>query len=189
MAVDLRRLQTSDRELVYLWRTSEYVARWMLNDSSISEVEHALWFDRALVDGLSKVRIISYRGIDCGLLSWKDEGEGKYTFGIYVITNLVKLRGVGRIALRLLLDELFSEGRTVLVSAEVLKKNERAIEAYSSLGFTTLPGSTRTVSRMSGNSELIEMQIDRRAWERLGVSPGHDTVKGGSCWETEKKDV
>lgn len=189
MVVALRKLQTQDLDLLYGWRNSERVSRWMINDGPISVADHARWFDRALVDGPNKVRIISYCAIDCGVLSWKAEGEGRFTFGIYVIAELANTRGVGRSALKLLLDGLFAEDQTESVSAEVLKDNRRAIQAYASLGFFSVQGSNRLVSRMNGNSELLEMRIDRKTWDQLSDSPRFEVLGGGSHGEDEGRNV
>ena len=165
MKVTLRRLEADDSAMVYAWRTSREVAQWMISDGPIPREDHAKWFVESLIDGPTRVRIVSCGDVDCGVLSWTAESNFTFSFGIYVVRSLTPVKRVGSAALFILLRHLFEEANAQVVRAEVLVENGRAIKTYESLGFSRELGLKRRVLRQVGMSDIIEMRICRNIWE------------------------
>jgi hypothetical protein len=136
----------------------------MVHDRPIPWEVHRTWFARALVDGDTRVRIVSYSNVDCGVLTWTREPASVFSFGIYVVPILAPVKRIGSAALALLLRHLFEDEAAVAVRADVLIENERAIRAYSALGFSKVEGSNRVVERSNGSTELQEMALSKEDW-------------------------
>jgi hypothetical protein len=124
-----------------------------------------------MVDGDTKVRIVSFDKVDCGVLSWTREPSSVFSFGIYVVPILAPVKRIGSAALVLLLRHLFDDESAIAVRADVLTDNERAIRAYSALGFSKVEGSNRIVERSNGLAELQEMALSEADWviRRLSI--------------------
>ena len=179
MKVALRNIEVGDSTRIHAWRTSREVAQWMVNDGPIPWEDHERWFEGALIDGPTRVRIVSCGGVDCGLLSWTDESDAIFSFGIYVVPSLSPARRVGTAALFLLLRQLFEEANAQEVRAEVLVDNSRAVKVYEALGFSRVIGSERQVSRLNGMSEVVEMKSNSKVWRANASAVEEQLIERG----------
>lgn len=78
--------------------------------------------------------MLEYKSQPIGEMSWRDVGEKTAEIGIKICENVFQERGLGRIALSLLIRELFVQGFDRIVLDTNLN-NTRAQHVYEKLGF------------------------------------------------------
>lgn len=135
--IDLRELGPSDSELLFDWRRSPEVARWMCGVPAETMQLHQRWFEAFLASRDKKGWVITYRGRPAGFLALSGlaGANRRAEWGWYIGEAEARGRGVGRGAQALGLDEAFGELGLEKVWAEVLADNDPALKAQASAGF------------------------------------------------------
>lgn len=135
--IDLRGLDRSDAERLFLWRREPEVDRWMSGRLAETFDAHERWLDEFLADPDAAGWIILAKGEPVGLLTLKGLAGADRCgqWGWYIGEAAARGRGVGRAAQALGLDAAFGDLGLNKVTAEVLADNEAALKAQASAGF------------------------------------------------------
>ncbi|HYE42834.1 MAG TPA: GNAT family protein [Caulobacteraceae bacterium] len=166
--IDLRPLERSDSERLFLWRREPEVDRWMCGRVSETLDEHERWLDQFLANPDVRGWIIAVRGEPVGLLTLKGLAgcDQCAQWGWYIGEAGARGRGVGRAAQALGLDLAFGELGLNKVTAEVLADNEVALKAQASAGFRR-EGYLRQQALKDGRfRDVVLLAVLREEWNR-----------------------
>ena len=135
--IELRDLAPSDADLLYAWRQTPEVGRWMSDADFPSEADHRLWFNRLQSDAGKRGWMITRDGQASGLLTLTsmDTPHRRAQWTWFLGDDEARGRGVGRAAQVLGLDRAFGEMRLHKVFAAVMADNDAALKAQSGAGF------------------------------------------------------
>ncbi len=134
----LRPMTIEDADQLLRWRNSPDVARWMLDDSPISERDHIAWLQARVSSPADRYWIIESGGHDVGLVHLDDveSDDRSASWGFYIGEPSARGRGVATAALTRVLEIAFDELRLSRVRAEVLDFNTPSLALHERLGFT-----------------------------------------------------
>src|SRR4051812_3536478 len=129
--IELRELEATDSERLFLWRRDRSVDRWMCGVPAQTLDEHQAWFD-----GFRDARdrwgwIIARRGRPVGFLTLADAGDRRAQWGWYIGEDDARGCGVGRAAQALGLDRAFEDLGFDKVTSEVLVGNAAALNVQA----------------------------------------------------------
>ena len=133
----LRPLRSDDRDMIYNWRNSPDVAKYMFSDHQISKEEHARWFDGAIKDPSRKYWVIVYNKEEVGLVNLADvdETNKRCCYASYIVREDLRNRSIGTLAEYYILKYFFEDLGFNKISAEVFTFNHAGINVHKSLGF------------------------------------------------------
>jgi RimJ/RimL family protein N-acetyltransferase len=139
ITVTLDALDSTDMGLVRRWRNDYAVWQWCRQSGPISDAEQIRWFNRQSEDpSIQMFKVVAKTpeasaavGV-CGLTSI-DFQHGRAEFSLYIAPE-AQSKGLGRLALALLLDHAFDNLGLNLVWGESFEGNP-AMAMFVSLGF------------------------------------------------------
>ena len=136
--IELRDLNDSDVEQLYLWRREPEVDRWMYGAIPTDLDIYRDWFREFRSDPDRTGWIILYRGAPTGFLTLTGLAGANQAaqWGWYVGEASARGRGVGRAAQALGLDRAFRDYGLQKVWSEVLADNDMALKAQAAAGFS-----------------------------------------------------
>lgn len=103
-------------------------------------------------DNSARHLIIEYKDVLIGEMSYYVHDNSEYEIGIKICEAEYQNKGLGKISLSMLIEELFDRGAQLIVLDTNLK-NERAQHVYETLGFTKV-----AVNIDSWKDQLGELQ-------------------------------
>lgn len=164
--VTLRAVRPSDSATLLAWRNSPDVRAFMYTDHEISPQEHALWFDRALVDPRRRYWIIEVDGVGVGLANLYDMAlaHGRASWAYYIADPAVRGRGVGAMAEFLVLEEAFGPLALSKLWCEVLKTNTGVIKLHKRFGFVEEARLRRHVVKGGDRVDVIGLGLLADDW-------------------------
>lgn len=125
------------RWLLYGWRNSAEVARYMYDDRPIAEADHDRWYSALLADENRWGWVVAEDDtpVGAGFLTDYRPHDRRAAFGLYLAEGAQRGRGVGRAALCLICEFAFDRLGLHKLIGEALSFNSGAIALYGRLGF------------------------------------------------------
>ena len=130
----VRRMISSDLEMVLSWRNHPEVRRWMYTQHEITPAEHQTWFERADVNPNKHLLIYELAKIPLGFVNFTQADDGEIAdWGFYLSPSAPK--GIGRNLGCASLQHAFNELQLHKVCGQAFKENGRSINLHVALGF------------------------------------------------------
>lgn len=160
-ALVLRPLLESDIEQVRLWRNSNPIRKWFINDSVINRNQQIEWFNRYLQDDSEMIFIIEE----------KDESQALTSIGMVSIYNInqqkkiaefgklfigeekARGKGYGKAVVKMICDFAFDYYQLMSIKLEVLEDNIRGINTYKKVGFKAY------MTSIEADKKVIHMRL------------------------------
>lgn len=177
--IELRDLAADDADLLYAWRQSPEVGRWMSDADFPSEIDHRVWFDRLRAASDMRGWMITRNGKATGLLTFTglDGPHRRAEWNWFLGGADARGRGVGRAAQALGLDRAFYELKLHKVFAEVMADNDAALKALSGAGFRRegyLPGH---VLKDGQPRDVVLLGMTADLWRSVGAQIRDPLIK------------
>ncbi len=177
--IELRDLRPEDADLLYGWRQSPEVGRWMSDADFPDEAQHQAWFDRLRADDDKRGWMIARDGQPSGLLTLTglDGPHRRAEWNWFLGDAEARGRGVGRAAQVLGLDRAFYDLKLHKVFAEVMADNDAALKAQSGAGFRRegyLPGH---VLKGGAPRDVVLLGMTEDLWRAVGDSVRDPLIK------------
>lgn len=135
--VTLRPLEESDLEDVLMWRNSDHIRCYALNQEIITLEQHKKWFNSLAKKG-DEYYIIEKNSTKVGLIWAKNIAHDECESGFYLYdTSVQNTLFAYRVAITLN-DYLFNEKQLEKIYCDILNTNERSIRFSFSLGYTKI---------------------------------------------------
>lgn len=155
MDVSIRPITLDDTKNIVKWRNSDFVLINFIDQTLISEESHINYFNKYVKTGIVHQFIIKVDGNDIGSTFLRDVNleDRSAEFGIFIGNANYLGKGVGKLALSLLMEYAFKTLKLKKVILRVLKRNERAIKSYRKSGFHLIDRSETVL--VNGNKETV----------------------------------
>lgn len=137
IVIDLRPIESSDRENLRSWRNNPEISKYMYLDHYISKQEHNKWFDKIRHDETKKYWIIYFDGIKAGLVNLYDIDNinQRCSWAFYIANLNTRGKGVGSFVEYFVLDYVFNTLCLNKLICEVFEFNEAVIRMHKKFGF------------------------------------------------------
>lgn len=158
-SIDLRQMNETDLQIVYFWRNSNDVSKFMISQNKITIEEHTLWFSKIKnnIENLYFI-IVSKNQDKLGVINFNKINQTEKTAepGLYIgdVDNRNTIYGLE--AYYLLLSYGFKELKLKKIIGQVLSTNKTAIKMNESFGFTFLNNNLNDNTKLVLNLYLIE---------------------------------
>ncbi|HZG15383.1 MAG TPA: UDP-4-amino-4,6-dideoxy-N-acetyl-beta-L-altrosamine N-acetyltransferase [Candidatus Bathyarchaeia archaeon] len=132
----LRDLSEKDLELVWNWRNSERIRKYMYHDNIITLDEHLQWFSRLENDHTKRQKVFELNNRPIGIVNFSeiDQYHKRCKWGFYLgEENLPK--GTGTLMGYAGLSYIFEMENIRKVIGEVFEFNSASIQFHKKLGF------------------------------------------------------
>ena len=134
--ITLRGCETQDSRLLSAWwndgRVMAHAGYPYGTGETPAQIEKKISAEQ---DGISRRFIIEYRGIPIGETNYRQAAPETAEIGIKICNETFQKRGFGRIALSLLITELFEAYGFTRIILDTNLNNKRARHVYETLGF------------------------------------------------------
>ena len=129
------KLQKGHLDLVYKWRTSEFVSRFMLTRVSGSIQDHYAWFEKVQKDESCIYWVILYRDAPIGIINLAaiDQVNLKLTAGYYI--GEPEYLSLGAMVLPYLYNYVFLELKFHKIYGEVVAGNDNVLKIHLMHGY------------------------------------------------------
>ncbi|MDH5426172.1 MAG: UDP-4-amino-4,6-dideoxy-N-acetyl-beta-L-altrosamine N-acetyltransferase [Gammaproteobacteria bacterium] len=164
----LRDFTVDDSQLVFNWRNSDKVSKFMCTDHTIREQEHTKWFNDVLRHHSKDYQILEYAGRPIGQvnISRKNRYNGTCHWGFY-IGDINAPKGSGTVLAYLALEYIFNIRGFRKVYGEVLDFNQRSIVLHEKVGFLK-EGLLMAHVRKDGRfCDVLVYSIFKDQWNKL----------------------
>jgi UDP-4-amino-4,6-dideoxy-N-acetyl-beta-L-altrosamine N-acetyltransferase len=177
--IELRDLAPADADILYAWRRSPEVGRWMSDADFPSEADHRVWFDRLRADTDKRGWMITRDGRPSGLLTLTglDGPHRRAEWNWFVGDADARGRGVGRAAQVLGLDRAFGELGLHKVFAEVMADNDAALKAQSGAGFRREGYLPEHVLKDGRPRDVVLLGMTAALWRSVGAQVRDPLIK------------
>lgn len=165
--VELRDVQSEDKEIIRVWRNLPEVARYMYTDHYITPEEHERWFQDIYKDPSRRYWVIVFQDERVGLVNLYDiNHENRRCFwAFYIAGPQARGRGVGRLVEYLILQHVFGGLNFNKLCCEVLSYNEPVIMMHKSFGFKQEGYLRQHVIKSGRPIDVMLLAILRDEWE------------------------
>jgi len=135
--VNLRPLESGDRERLLAWRNLPEVARWMYSDHAIEAGEHDRWFAAALTDHRRRYWVIEADARPVGLANLYDitPEHGRTAWAYYLADPSTRGQGIGAFVEFWVIEHVFGTLGLTKLWCEVLIDNEPVWRLHEGFGF------------------------------------------------------
>lgn len=137
----LRKINPSDKELVYTWRNQDYVRYAMYSSEIINAEQHSNWFHKALKEENGIYHILEYNNVPIGFIGIthviRETKSASWTF--YIGEQQKSPKGAGKILCSMMLDKFFYEMDFEKLDAEVIEFNDKSSILHEKLYFQKMP--------------------------------------------------
>jgi len=161
-------LDEREKEMVFRWRNSEKVRKWMFTDRIISLDEHIKFIDLLRNDNRNFYFLIKRASRYLGVMSLTRvniRNRNAY-IGIYANPGK-KIAGLGSILGETLLKLAFDVAKLHTLKLEVFEDNERAIALYKKLGFVKEGRLREFVFKDGRWKDVIVMGITEEEYRKI----------------------
>ena len=161
----LRRLETSDLELVRTWRNRPEIRSNMFTRHEISREEHETYFGKALGDPSKRFFLcVDDSGTPVGMVNIVniDAVHRTASWGFY--SGDTSRRGIGTWMEFLALDYVFLELGMEKLQCEVLEWNRLIVEFHLKFGFSIEGIARRQHVREDSRYDVFQLAIHRTEW-------------------------
>ena len=149
-------LSLKDKEIIFSWRNSLEVKKWMLTSDTISLSNH-LKFIESLKSNKDRLYFLLKNSTQSlGVISFIEITQSSCFLGIYKNPSL---RGVGEILLNSLIKYAFKELSLKHLTAQVFADNTKALTLYTKHNFL------ENSREIYINKELINMELKYENWQ------------------------
>ena len=164
--IELLRVDSSDKQLLFNWRNQVSVNQWMFTNHLISETEHGTWFDNMLVDVSKLYWKIVVDGIAVGVvfLTGISELGKECSFGMYLADVDVRGKGVAQAACALSFQYAFNVLAVEVVNCEAVEQTEIALGLYESVGYVRTGLQANAVKRGDEMLSVVTLELTRDSW-------------------------
>lgn len=166
-------------ELIYNWRKSEHVTRFMVTDLSGDLESHRAWFRRRVEEREAPEFWLIWRGeVPIGVIHIDDEASTseELAWGFYIAN--IEYRGLGGFVLPLFYNFVFFQRQPTVnkVLANVLAENEQIIKLHKLHGYKELIGRRKRITKSDGVHEMIMLELTRDRWSELASRFGKSSA-------------
>jgi len=164
--IQLRNIQSKDKEQIYIWRNLPEVAQYMYSDHTITLDEHTKWFDNMLVDDSNHYWIIELdnEGVGVANITEIDNINSRCFWAFYLASPAVRGRGVGSYVEHFVMRYVFEELDLNKLCCEVLSFNENVVAMHKKFGFEQ-EGLFRSHIRKNGEfMDVVCLAILQSSW-------------------------
>jgi UDP-4-amino-4,6-dideoxy-N-acetyl-beta-L-altrosamine N-acetyltransferase len=164
--IQLLRVDSSDKQLLFNWRNQVSVNQWMFTNHLISETEHGAWFGNMIADASKVYWKIVVDGVAAGVVFFTGISKlGKEcSFGMYLADEDVRGKGVAQAACVLSFHYAFTVLAVEVVKCEAIAQNEIAIALYESVGFVRTGLQVDAVMRGNEMLSVVTLELTRDSW-------------------------
>ena len=149
--LNLRNLETNDKNLLYKWRNMKNIILLSSTQKNVNRNEHTKWFNNVIKDKEILIFIIEKSLVPIGKIQFKKIGKKKCLFGIYLIGKNIGL-GMGPYLIHKSCRIVFKRWKSIhAIEAEIRKENKRSFYAFKKAGF----------KNVSETNKLKENKIDK----------------------------
>jgi UDP-4-amino-4,6-dideoxy-N-acetyl-beta-L-altrosamine N-acetyltransferase len=177
--IELRDLAPEDAGLLYAWRQSPEVGRWMSDANFPDEADHQAWFDRLRANVDRRGWMITRDGEASGLLTLTGMGEPhrRAEWNWFLGDADARGRGVGRAAQVLGLDRAFGELKLHKVFAAVMADNDAALKAQAGAGFRREGYLPQHVLKDGEPRDVVLLGMTAALWRDVGAKVRDPLIK------------
>lgn len=129
------KLKRDHLDLLFRWRTSENVSRFMLTQASFDIQEHYKWFERVTKDPKFRYWVIEFNNTPIGLLNLAniDETNRHLSAGYYI--GEIEYCSLGAMVTPYLYNYVFTEMKFRKIYGEVVGGNVNVLKIHAMHGF------------------------------------------------------
>ncbi|MBN1661427.1 MAG: UDP-4-amino-4,6-dideoxy-N-acetyl-beta-L-altrosamine N-acetyltransferase [Anaerolineae bacterium] len=167
--IQLRDVQSKDKELLRQWRNKPEVSKYMYTDHHITAEEHDRWFEHALHDPSRRYWIIVCDQIDVGLVNiYEIDMKNQHCcWAFYVADPSARGKGVGSFVEYSALNYVFEELGLNKLNCEVLGFNEAVVSMHRSFGFQQEGLFREHIIKGDQVFDVVRMAMLRTEWEAV----------------------
>lgn len=131
----MRRMDSSDLELIRAWRNHDSIRKFMFSQGEILPESHREWFNLNNNHPIHQLLMYEEGGQPVGFTQLKGRGESTfiYEWGFYTSPDAV--RGTGTRMLKTVIHSAFERFNAYKIYGEVLGFNHPSIHLHKRLGF------------------------------------------------------
>lgn len=161
--IAFRFMDLGDAEMIYKWRTSEHIAKYMYTKGPQSLEEHINWMTRVLADRTKVCYVIIYNDVPVGVLEFhqldyvKQCGEWAFFIG----DTIAQGKGIGRTTEEFALRTFFNVMQLESFYCEVFNFNHKVIENHKKFGF-------EIIGKVDGQ-DAVRMLLTKKRFHELNV--------------------
>lgn len=158
----IRRMKTSDLQLVRQWRNHFSVRSCMFNQKAISQDEHEQWFVEKSCQQNQFLLLFENQGKPQGFISFNVKDNLEADWGFYKAPD--SPQGTGKLLGNYVLDYAFKKIGLSKVNAQVIQYNQSSLAFHQKLGF--LEEKTVKDGYSDGNShhDVIHFSLPSKIW-------------------------
>lgn len=136
MSYLLRKMATSDLDMIRSWRNNPDVRRFMYTRHEISKDEHTLWWQRVSELNNFVSLIFEYNNVSMGYVSFSNINilDKKCDWAFYLSKDAI--RGIGSLVEFLALEYAFEKILINKLKCEVFSFNQSVIKMHHKFGFS-----------------------------------------------------
>lgn len=169
MLVNLREVSLDDSALIFEWRNSDEIRKWMYADHLIQEEEHQDWINRVLEDQSCKYWIIEFEGKSVGLanIAQIDHLHGRCTWAFYIGEPSTKGSGIGAVTEYLILNFVFEVLELDKLWCEVISENSSVIHLHERFGFRREAYLRSHIKKEGTSRDVVSLGMLKSEWKAV----------------------
>jgi UDP-4-amino-4,6-dideoxy-N-acetyl-beta-L-altrosamine N-acetyltransferase len=166
MNYKLRPLTSLDAELVFRWRGSDRVKKFMYTDHEIAWEEHKKWIEKAISDNTMDYHIFEYQGKPIGLIGFYDiDARGLCSWGFY-LGEADAPKGSGKAMWFLALEHIFDRRNISKLCSEVMLFNELVVALHKKFGFVQEALYKNHCVKDGQSQDVVALALFKNEWEK-----------------------
>ena len=168
MNYSMRPLTRDDKPLLFAWRNSEQVKKFMYTDHEISVDEHEKWFQAALQDEKSVFQVFLNGADPVGLISATriDLVNGSCYWAFYLGAPATP-KGTGAIMEYLALEHFFERLKMRKIMCEVFAFNAPVVRMHEKFGFVREAVFSKHVLKRGQYEDVISLALFAEQWPQI----------------------
>ncbi len=158
----IRRMKTSDLQLVREWRNHPSVRSCMFNQNEISPDEHEQWFLEKSRQQNQFLLLFENQGKPQGFISLDVKDNLEADWGFYKAPN--SPQGAGKLLGNYVLDYAFKKIGIGKVNAQVIQCNQSSLAFHQKLGFIEKKAVKNGYSEGKSHHDVIHFSLPCKTW-------------------------
>lgn len=169
-------LSEEDLELVFNWRLSDHVTKYMVTDIDNDYDKHIAWYNNHVKGNPNNLFwiIANENHEKLGIFNLKLLGNKQATFGIYIGNMDLHVKGLGTQIMTSVLDYIFCDNDQIeSINFEALSNNKPAIYLYQKMGFTMTELLKEQIEKNNIKHDIQTGILNKTDWlkHRASLSP------------------
>ncbi|MGV6809871.1 MAG: UDP-2,4-diacetamido-2,4,6-trideoxy-beta-L-altropyranose hydrolase [bacterium] len=161
----IRRMKTSDLQLVRQWRNHPSVRACMFNQNEIDQDEHEQWFLEKSRQQNQFLLLFENQGKPQGFISFNVKDNLEADWGFYKAPN--SPRGTGKLLGHYVLDYAFKKVGLDKVNAQVIQYNQGSLTFHQKLGFLEEKTIKGGYSDGKTHYDIIYFSLPSKTWLKI----------------------